>query len=127
MDSAKLKLAAVGMPLGREARRISRLVVSLVIKQVLGRGRVGEFASGKCSAAARWLSFERLDERFKLRSKGFIVSRHRRKLAVDTERFINGQTRSRTASLGSRFGGKRGFHKRNGCLNVRFDFTVSII
>lgn len=43
VTTANVKLAAVGMPLGREARRISRLVVSLVIKW---ENLVGELASG---------------------------------------------------------------------------------
>ena len=53
MDSAKVKLAAVGMPFGREARRISRLVVSLVIEE---KTCVGELVSGKPRAEASRLT-----------------------------------------------------------------------
>ena len=68
MDSAKVKFAAVGMPLGREARRISRLVVSLVKAKA---NWVGELARKKSAAVLRLCHFAR-ECRLRFASKGGI-------------------------------------------------------
>ena len=84
MVSANVKLLAVGTPVGREVRRISRLVMGLVIEKVVSFGGW---------MPQRVVSFECLDQRLELHTQSFVVPRHRRNLPLDTEQLIDGHLR----------------------------------